>query len=186
MIHTGNFSWKSRAIYMKSFFKHKKLPGAAWHHVDDWPSVFDLAWYVWNVWLVSCHVFFTGRCGARQPGAGPDLVSDHRLRLVPLRVKINHHYHNFMTFRGAITHSALADINILEVHLQLLGAIWFEMYRVFLRCKIKKKKCLVNGALGPVGEGGWAFLFFFFTPRLLSSHSPYFLSLFLSLWVLLS
>lgn len=55
-----------------------------------------------------------GWCGARQPGAGPDPLPDHRLRLVSLWVKINLHYHNFMTSWRAVTASALADMNTLE------------------------------------------------------------------------
>lgn len=75
-----------------------------------------------------------GRCGARQPGTGPDPLPDHRLRLVSLWVKINLHYHNFMTSWRAITASALADMNTLEApFFFLLCAIWSEETAAFVR-----------------------------------------------------
>lgn len=137
--------------------------------------LFNMGCLICSCW--SCHIFFPGRCGARQPGAGRDPVSDHRLWLVPLRVKMII-YIIISWVHWVITHSALGSINTLEVHLQVLCDIWFERHRVCLRHIIEK--WLVNEAPGAVGEGGQdntRRLWLCSWPRLLSSHSPHFLSL---------
>lgn len=42
------------------------------------------------------HLFFTGRCGPRQPGTSPGPLSDHCLRLVPLWVRIGVWLHKWV------------------------------------------------------------------------------------------
>lgn len=111
-----------------------------------------------------------GRCGSRQPGAGPDPVSDHRLRLVSLWVKINLNYHNFMTSWRAVTAGALADMNTLEALFfplrLLLCAIWSEetLQALVPDAGTVRAHCR-TGSTG-WGEGLRS------RPRLLSSHSP--------------
>lgn len=56
----------------------------------------------------------TGRCGARQPGASRDPLSDHRLWLVPLRVKITTFIISGLpcdeSFRGAFSASGCCRV----------------------------------------------------------------------------
>lgn len=120
-----------------------------------------------------------GWCGARQPGAGPDPLPDHRLRLVSLWVKINLHYHNFMTSWRAVTASALADMNTLEAP--------FFFFATSSLCHLVGGDCsvcprrqtalarLLAGALGAlVGAKGCILdrVFYPPTPHLSLSHSP--------------